>query len=114
MCDWERPQSTNLLSCRPATGSVPLKDTEDTVRQMEEVAEPDQHPSKVLVHLEDEKPVCEGPTGPFRITLSLMALVTGRNKSNFSSQEGLKLSEVPAMSWEDIVLIPSSLQVSVS
>lgn len=64
--------------------------------------EPDQHPSKVPVNLEDEKPVWEGRTGPFRITLSLLVLVTGRNKSNFSPQERLKLSEVPAMSWEDI------------
>lgn len=76
--------------------------------------EPDQHPSKVPVNLEDEKPVCKGRTDPFRITLSLLVLVTGRNNSNFSPQEGLKLSEVPAISWEDIVLVPSSLQVSVS
>lgn len=26
MCDWERPHSPNLLNCRLATGSAPLKD----------------------------------------------------------------------------------------
>lgn len=109
VCEWERPHNLSFLSCRLTTGLCLCKTQETwpghggSCWSLTSI-----HSESQLIYRMRNQSMCEGPAGPLRITLG-----SGhwKSKSNLNLQEGPKLYKIPVMSWENTVLVPSSLQV---